>query len=565
MKIIGIANDETASACLIIDGSIVAAISEERLTRIKMDNSWPENSIKYCLTEGGVSLDDIDVVAYGWSAGFNPEKHFHSYFDRIVYESKCGDASGLEMIKERFNSELYADKTKRNEYAEFVRKNSLESKSISFDHHECHAYSAFLCSDFNEGLVLTSDGRGDFTSFTVSEFNQNSLNVLYRATSFDSFGFFYGRITALLGYTPHRHEGKITGLAAYGDPEKYRGLMKSMISVSDGKVYGHGGKYFKATYKNFSDELVGIIKTAKPEDIAAAAQIHLEECIAELASYYIKQTSKKYLAMSGGVFANVRLNQCLLELPGVENIFISPHMGDGGLALGAAVAAYSSQFNTRPFFKDVFLGSDIKLDFPDSEIEKNGLEVVGSPDFYTTILAAIAKGKVVGIARGRMEFGPRALCHRSIIYHCEDKSVNQWLNKRMHRTEFMPFAPVTAIDYADMCYINWRPMHRAPQFMTATYCCTTLMKEKCPAVTHLDGTARPQIVSNESDEFMYKLLLRAKRDYGFLSLINTSFNVHEEPIVCNEIDAMNGLKNGMIDLLLLGNRLVSRIGEFKDK
>jgi carbamoyltransferase len=565
MKIIGIANDETASACLIIDGSIVAAISEERLTRIKMDNSWPENSIKYCLSEGGVSLDDIDVVAYGWSAGFNPEKHFHSYFDRIVYASKCGDESGLEMIKERFNSELYADKSKRNEYAEFVKNNSLESKSISFDHHECHAYSAFLCSDFDEGLVLTADGRGDFTSFTVSEFNQNSLNVLYRATSFDSFGFFYGRITALLGYTPHRHEGKITGLAAYGNPEKYRGLMKSMISVSDGKVYGHGGKYFKATYKNFSDELVSIIKSAKPEDIAAAAQVHLEECIVELASYYINKTSKKYLAMSGGVFANVRLNQCLLELSGVENVFISPHMGDGGLALGAAVATHAANYNTRPIFKDVFLGLDIKLDFPDCEIEKNGLEIVESSDLHSTILESIANGKVVGIARGRMEFGPRALCHRSIIFHCEDQSVNQWLNKRMHRTEFMPFAPVTAIDFADMCYINWSPTHWAAQFMTTTYCCTPLMKQKCPAVTHLDGTARPQIVSNETDEFMYKLLLRAKQDYGFLSLINTSFNVHEEPIICNEIDAMNGLKNGMIDLLLLGNKLVSRIGEFKDK
>jgi carbamoyltransferase len=562
MKILGIANGETASASLIVNGSIVAAISEERLTRIKMDSSWPINSIEYCLKEGGVSLGDIEVVAYGWSAGFNPEKHFDSYFDRIVYESKFGDALGLSIIKERFRSESKADQPKRSEFFEFVKTNCLESKSVSFDHHECHAYSAFLCSDFEEGLVLTADGRGDFTSFTVSEFNQNLLNVLYRATSVDSFGFFYGRITALLGYTPHRHEGKITGLAAYGDPEKYRDLMKLMISVSDGKVYGHVGKYFKASYKDFSDDLLDIVKSAKPEDIAAAAQVHLEECIVELASYYLNKTHKKYLAMSGGVFANVSLNQCLLELPGVENVFISPHMGDGGLALGAAVAAHSIQLNTRPIFKDVFLGSHIKLDLSNLEIKEKGLEIVESSDFQKTILDSIAKGKVVGIARGRMEFGPRALCHRSIIYHCKDKSVNQWLNKRMHRTEFMPFAPVTAIDFADKCYVNWEPKHKAAQFMTITYNCTPLMKERCPAVTHLDGTARPQVVSKETDEFMYTLVLRAEKDYGFLSLINTSFNVHEEPIVCNEIDAMNGLNNGMIDLLLLGNRLISRVGEF---
>ena len=126
----------------------------------------------------------------------------------------------------------------------------------------------------------------------------------------------------------------------------------------------------------------------------------------------------------------------------------------------------------------------------------------------------------------------------------------------------MPFAPVTAIDFADKCYVNWEPKHKAAQFMTITYNCTPLMKERCPAVTHLDGTARPQVVSKETDEFMYTLVLRAEKDYGFLSLINTSFNVHEEPIVCNEIDAMNGLNNGMIDLLLLGNRLISRVGEF---
>ncbi len=321
MKILGIANDETASACLVVDGKIISAASEERFSRIKMDNAWPTKSIEYCLQEGGLGLNEIDKVAYGWSAGFDTEKHFNFYFDRIVDESRFGTDDGLALIKERFNSEVKSDRKKRNEFVDFVHSNGLEKKAIYFDHHECHAYSAFLCSDFSEGLAITSDGRGDFTSFTISEFTENTLNVLYRATSFDSFGFFYGRITSLLGYTPHRHEGKITGLAAYGDPKKHIQLMREMIYVKEGKVYGKGGKYYKASYKDFSEELLSIIRSAKPEDIAAAAQLHLEESVKEIVAYYLAKTSKKFLCMSGGVFANVRLNQVLLDLPGVENVF----------------------------------------------------------------------------------------------------------------------------------------------------------------------------------------------------------------------------------------------------
>ena len=158
-----------------------------------------------------------------------------------------------------------------------------------------------------------------------------------------------------------------------------------------------------------------------------------------------------------------------------------------------------------------------------------------------------------------MEFGPRALCNRSIIYHCLDKTVNDWLNKRMYRTEFMPFAPVTAIEYAKKCYVDWNNEHLSSYFMTVTYNCTDEMKEKCPAVVHVDGTARPQIVSPETNEFMHKLLVRGEKEYGYLSLINTSFNKHEEPIVCNAYDSISSLKTGMIDLLVLEDEIYKAV------
>ena len=557
MYILGIANDETASACLLRDNDIISAVSEERFTRIKMDNSWPKQSIEYCLSEGNINLSDLDYVAYGWNFGFNPEKHIDTYFDRFIDEGKNGNLKTIEYLRERFFLDLKSDKLKRKEYDSFVNSNGLNKKNVLIDHHECHAYSAFLCSPFEEGLVITSDGRGDFTSLMVSEFSGVDLKSIYRATSFDSFGYFYGRITALLGFVPHRHEGKVTGLAAYGNPNEHIELMRKMIKVENGRVIASGEGNFKASFERFSDDLKSIIKNAKREDIAAAAQLHLEESIKSLVSYYIDKTKKSYICMAGGVFANVKLNQVLREIPSVKNVFIQPHMGDGGLALGSAVATYSLVTKKKPFFKTMFLGPKPLSD--NSKEFLNGLIKIESKDIISTILEAISHGKIIGISRGRMEFGPRALCNRSIIYHCLDKTVNDWLNKRMYRTEFMPFAPVTAIEYAKKCYVDWNNEHLSSYFMTVTYNCTDEMKEKCPAVVHVDGTARPQIVSPETNEFMHKLLVRGEKEYGYLSLINTSFNKHEEPIVCNAYDSISSLKTGMIDLLVLEDEIYKAV------
>lgn len=558
MKILGIANDETASACMIHDGVLVAAVSEERFTRVKMDNSWPSHAIEYCLNYLNTSLEEIDLIAYGWSFGFDAESHLLNYFDRIVHEVQ-NNPEGLSIFRERIDVEIKQDRKKRNEFWNFVKKHGLELKACSYDHHESHAFSAYSCSPFDRALVVTCDGRGDFMSLTVSQISPDEVTPLYRASSVDSLGFFYGRITGLLGYRPHRHEGKVTGLAAHGDPEKLLPLMKEMIYVEEGKIYGKCGDYFRPFYSNYSDPLKNMVKENSREDVAAAAQVHLEQCVTDLVTHYVQATGAEYICLSGGVFANVRANQCILEIPGVKNIFVQPQMGDGGLCVGASARALYERGTPGIKMKNMYLGPE----YSTGEIEAalrgdHGITFEKDSDPVDSAIDALRNNRVVGWFDGRMEFGPRALCNRSIIYHCRDQTVNDWLNERLDRTEFMPFAPVTMEELAPRCYHGWQEDHIASRYMTVTYYCTEAMKENCPATVHVDGTARPQVVSKTGNPKMYRLLKRYYEEEGGLSLINTSFNRHEEPIVNTPAEAVDALSRGVIDVLILGPYVVRK-------
>ena len=558
MIILGIANDETASACIVKDGVLIAAASEERFTRVKMDNSWPAHSIAYCLGHAGISLNEIDHIAYGWSAGFDAEKHLLEYFDRIVHEAQT-NPDGLSIFRERVETEIKQDKKKRVEFWAFVEKNKLNEKAASFDHHEAHAFSAYSCSPFEKSLVVTCDGRGDFMSFSVGYITPESSDFMYRGSSTDSLGFFYGRITGLLGYRPHRHEGKVTGLAAHGDPQKLLPQMREMIYVENGRVYGKSGELFRPFYTNYSEELKDLIKNNTREDVAAAAQFHLEECITKVVTHYVNQTGAEYVCMSGGVFANVRVNQCILEIPGIKNVFIQPQMGDGGLCVGAAAQFLYEKGEPKIQMDNVYLGPE----YTDDEIKQSlskfeDIQFERAEDASAYAINALKGNRVIGLFNGRMEFGPRALCNRSIIYHCNDTAVNDWLNERMDRTEFMPFAPVTLEELASKCYIGWKNDHIASKYMTITYNCTEEMAENCPATVHIDNTARPQIINPENNPKMYNLLKKYYEETGGLSLINTSFNRHEEPIVNKPSEAIDALRQGMIDLLVIGNYVAEK-------
>jgi len=558
MIILGVTNNDLSGACLVRDGLILSAVSEERFTRIKDHKIWPAQSIEFVLSHAGLSLEDVDYVAYGWNAGFSADKHLELYFDRIVEEVRT-NPQGLMQFRQRVTDEVRNDKEKRAEFDQFIAANGLLGKAYYIDHHECHALGAYVCSPFDEALTLTCDGRGDFQSLTVTWYSPTETTVLQRETSIDSLGYFYGRITHLLGYKPNRHEGKVTGLAAFGDPQKLLGVMQQMIRFEDGRIKAYCGDLFLPSYNNYSDPLQALFAEETPEDIAAAVQRHSEDLLVAVVTHHLEQRGSSNLCLAGGVFGNVKLNQRLREIANVKNVYVLPCMGDGGLALAAAVGAAYLQNGTRFKTPTMALGPEscsvsqninlIHRDYPE-------LGYHTPANLIEVLTEALLENQVLGMFKGKMEFGPRSLCNRSIVYHAQDAEVNDWLNKRMHRTEFMPFGPVTAIEQAAACYVGWDEEQVAADTMTMTYDCHPAFIEASPAVVHIDGTARPQIIRPQADPFMHRLLNAWHARTGQAALINTSFNRHEEPIVCSSQDALDALKEGMVDLVVMSESLI---------
>lgn len=303
MIILGITNNDLAGACLVRDGGIVAAASEERFTRQKDHKAWPSRSIDYVLGEAGIDLADIDRIAYGWNAGFDAGRHLDLYLDRVLEEAR-ERPEGLPHLRKRIADEMANDKAKRGEFDAFVRANGLRGKVEYIDHHECHALGAFVCSPFDEALTLTCDGRGDFQSLTVTHYRADGgETVLQRETSVDSLGYFYGRITRLLGFKPNRHEGKITGLAAFGDAEKLLPLMNDMIRLENGRLRARCGELYLPSYDGYSDPLLQRCAAERPADVAAAAQRHSEDLLVAIAREHVARTGCANLCLAGGCSA----------------------------------------------------------------------------------------------------------------------------------------------------------------------------------------------------------------------------------------------------------------------
>jgi len=273
-------------------------------------------------------------------------------------------------------------------------------------------------------------------------------------------------------------------------------------------------------------------------------------------SQYLRKTGLRNLVLSGGVVANVKLNQRLRELVGVEGIFIHPNMGDGGCGTGAALIEWGGTPESISRLNDVYLGPEFSSDLIAEALKRAQLPASEVRPIAPAIAKLLSEGKVVARFDGRMEYGPRALGNRSILYHAKEPAVNQWLNQRLGRTEFMPFAPATLFEQRADCYERTSGAEYAAQFMTLTFDCTAAMKRDCPAAVHVDGTARPQLVSRESSPGFHEILTEYHRLTGIPSVINTSFNMHEEPIVCTPDDAVRAFLQGNLDYLAIGDFLV---------
>ena len=570
MNILGITDSITSGAALVADGVIVAAVSEERLNRHKMSMGFPVHSIAEVLRLSGLQPTDINAVAVAtehlfWRPTPLP---FADYFRckkgglRDLYLSLGAQVSTIAgnsgiARKSYYGLKSALTRTRRQRMPEVLQEQFGIHAPVHFvDHHLCHAASAYFTSGFEEATVVTQDGAGDGKCSRVYAVSRGQFTELKSLDSYDSVGNYYAYVTHLCGFQAHKHEGKITGLAAYGKPT-YLELLRRYVKHGDGDIQNVGRCFDYSAIRKLQRDLG---ENFSHEDLSASVQLLLEDTVARYCEYWGRKSGMKDVALAGGVFANVKLNQRIHELESVRNTFVHPGMGDEGLAVGAALFRSNQQlgYAHRPVIKDVYFGADCNAADCCQAIRANGLQVIWSGDGIERKAAElIAAGKIVARCAGRMEYGPRALGNRSILYQATDRSVNKWLNERLRRTEFMPFAPVVLWEERDRCFKNPSGAAETARFMTMTFDCNTELREKCPAICHVDGTARPQLIREEDNPSYFRIVKEYAVLTGLPCMVNTSFNMHEEPIVNTAAEAVKSFMQSRLDALILGNYLVT--------
>jgi carbamoyltransferase len=601
MIIIGINFSHDSSVTLIRDGKIIAAIEEEKTSRIKQQFGWPHSALECLLEQFKLEKSQVDLIAFG--SFFYNELPKHETIYRFTRNKKYKQKEiasrifgyfGLSTIKLGTNNiEVYKTQVKDLGY--------INANVTFYNHHLSHAASAHYCSPFKPDLTITCDGHGDGESFNFYTFDNAMGLTLIKSNSHKvSVGQFYSAITQLLGFRPTRHEGKITGLAAYGkhtsmvddfmdffvydsknnltrypfdkDDQLWKEFkIESTLSLKD-KINQKtsespiGVDYAKRS-KILLERIKQLSKGFSKEDIAFACQNVAEQVVVNEIKNVIENFGLNSrpitIALAGGVFANVRINQKICELPQVSNIFVQPAMGDSGLSMGAAIIA-DIKFNNRDLnttqyqFANTYIGPDFTNDIQSFlETIANNSEIKLMENPAMEIAQMLKDNKVIGFWHGSMEWGPRALGKRSMIINTFDKTVNDSVNKRLNRTEFMPFAP-SIIDYMMKTYIpKYKENCPAAEYMTITYDVDPKYHKELEAVVHVDGTARPQSVSKETNPYYYAIIDEFYKLTGCGAIVNTSFNVHEEPIVSTPQSAYKALVDNRIDILIIENYKVT--------
>jgi carbamoyltransferase len=557
--ILGIsALDKDATAALVVDGRLVKIVMEERLTRRKHQPGFPTRSLQTAFEETGIRPADVDLVTYPFFHWMGEARSKVAGYMRDLASLPERLADPLVCLRHQayYLAWLVLTSWRHRRYNRELRHGlaaiGLGDKPLHYlPHHATHAASAYYCSAFDRALVATFDWYGSGLAGTIWLGEAGRLRLLKKLYYPHSLGLFYAAVTRALGFRWSRHEGKIVGLAAYGDPDVLLPTVMRRFRQSAGDF-----RFLSAMDLDFPRGLAGRFK---PADVAAAHQAALEQVVVDLLTPYLRRFGLTNVALAGGVAANVKLNQRVHEMDGVEGCFIHPAMGDDGTAAGGALYWLSRRgpLEPRPL-EHVYLGNGLTERSIEHEVVASGLPFEAEADLDRRIGALLAEGKVVARVTGSSEYGPRALGNRSILCSAADQRVNDWLNQRLGRTEFMPFAPITLWEQRQACYQRLAGAEHAARFMTITFRCTDEMRRESPAAVHVDGTARPQLVEREVSPGLHAILTEYYRRTGLPSLINTSYNMHEEPIVATAKDAIETFKRSGLDYLALGNFLVAQ-------
>jgi carbamoyltransferase len=556
-------------AAIFQDYELKAAVQLERLTRKKGDGrQHPDLCIDEVLSIAGARRSDIDVVSM--TRTLLDKKYFRKltgarWVKDLVFDRSRGKT--LDYMKSEIKRYHSTDYEALFDLEAF-RRDSGFKPGVKFhfaNHHECHAVPTLFYSDWNEALLVTADGGGEEVNYSFRSFRDGRIDTIYGGdeTMFstkpvDSLGRAYSAATLALGFKMDRHEGKLTGLAAYGQPVHAEEI-GSYFSVDDnGRVH--------STFRGFTHMkrlMHRLAKSGKRDDIAASIQKVLEDTMLASVGALLRKYPSKHLGLAGGVFANVRLNRLLAENFGLDEIFIFPAMGDEGMPVGSALIYLRERdglkkwLDSRRPLGPVYLGRDY-TDAIDAELARvpNARRQGGDP--VQEAARRLAMGQIGAIYTGRMEYGPRALGARSILANPALRETHDLLNQRLDRTEFMPFAPVIAEERAREVFEISNTNARACNYMTVACGVKPAWRERIAAVTHIDGSARPQTIRRTDNPLYYDVVRGFEAATGTPVLVNTSFNVHEEPIVDAPDQCARALTDGRIDFVVTDQAVYAR-------
>lgn len=572
MYILGIAcYYHDSSACLLKDGEIIAAAEEERFTRKKHDDSFPINAINYCLKFAGIESKNLEYVCFYEKPILKLKRILCQHFKKAPFST----GTFYNFLDSWLGEKFWIKSTIREEL-------NYKGKIYFTEHHQAHAASSFFPSPYEEAAILTVDGVGEWATTTYGAGKGNEIKIIKEIKFPHSLGLLYSTITAYLGFSVNNSEYKVMGLSSYGNPDIYYDKFMKIIDIKEDGSFRLNMDYFDFHYKMRmpSKKMCGLFGgpvssrdceiTQRHKDIAASLQKITEDIIFKMLNHLYGKTGMDNLVMSGGVALNSVANGKILQNTPFKNVYIQPAAGDGGNSIGAASYCYHHFLgNKKRHIQDTaYLGPE----FCDNDIEKfldiNSIKYHKFQDKNELIKKTarlIYEDNVVGWFQGRMEWGPRALGSRSILSNACNPKMQEILNLKVkHREKFRPFAPVVCEDDALQYFESDSPIPLPTDFMLMVYPIKKRFHKKIPSVTHIDGSGRLQTVRRYQNKDYYDLIKEFGKLSGIPILINTSFNIRGEPIVCTPQHAYRCMMGTEIDYLIMGNYLIKRKDNLKD-
>lgn len=545
-----------ASCCIICDGKLIASAQEERFTRIKHDFSVPLNSFRYCLQEAKVDINEVDSIAY--------YEEPYSKISRQIW-------MGLQKNNSKERKKGIAKKLMDHKYyeREIREKLGYEGEIKCVNHHLSHGASSYYFSGYKDAAILTVDGVGEWQSLTYGYGKENDIHIFESVNFPDSIGLLYSTITAYLGFKVNNGEYKIMGLAPYGDPNLVDKIYKLIKSHDQGDIQLNMEYFSYVTddkmYSSKMEELFGYEgRTPESEvlqfhmDVARSIQVVIEELLFEKVKYLYDKYPSENLCLAGGVALNCVAVGKLYRNGPFKNIFVQPAAGDSGGAIGAAAIVFRQLSDQEIVpLENAYLGPQYSNDYILDLLQESSINYDDYRGRETELLKYVSnklsKGKVIGWFQGRMEFGPRALGARSIIADPRDPNMRNLINSMVKKREsFRPFAPSVLFDKVQE---HFDIDHESP-YMLET--CQVISELELPSITHVDGSGRLQTVSRKNNERYAKLIEEFDDLTGCPLILNTSFNMRGEPIVCSPIDAIKCFVRSQLDILVLQDFIIKK-------